>query len=134
VYLKLCNNIFEMIFNTFKIQIFKTFKKYSFFLGLAYLTITEVFAQDTTISNPLGDLKTLTDIVNRFTSFLIPTSVVGFMFCVIYATYIRLFSGGESAKEKLSMKVARNAAIGFFVIFVAGVALQVLGSVLKVNV
>lgn len=86
------------------------------------------------VKNPLPDIFSLSSLLNRFTSFLIPTAIIGFVLCVAYATYVRLFSSGDSAKEKQSFAIARNAAIGFFAIFMSGIVIQILSGFLKLNV
>lgn len=109
----------------------------TFFLILCVFIVsftTTVFAQSGEIKNPLGDLMSLTGLLNRFLSFLIPIAVVGFTLCILYATYIRLFAGGDSGKEKMGFTIARNAAIGFFIIFMAGIVLQLFGGVLKIDI
>jgi len=106
----------------------------SLFALLILNTSSHVFAQSAEIKNPLGDLMTLSGLLNRFLSFLIPIAVVGFTFCILYATYVRVFSSGDSGKEKASIAIARNAAIGFFIIFMAGVALQLFAGILKIDI
>lgn len=108
-----------------------------FFTTLAFLTFSiSAFAQSTNngaVQNPIG-LKSLADLVNNLTIFIIPTAIVGFVFCVLYAGYTRLFAAGESAQEKKSISIAKSAAIGFAVIFLASVALLLTANVFKLNV
>ncbi len=87
------------------------------------------------IQNPLGlTFQNVSELLNRAGALILPLSVVGFTFCVLYAGYIRLFANGNSSAEQKSMKVASSAAIGFAVIFLANVLLIILTSVLKVTI
>lgn len=81
------------------------------------------------IKNPI-DLQNLAELVTRFTSLIIPISVIGFVFCVIYAGYLRMFTGTNPQGEQKSMKVATNAAIGFALIFLANAFVYIVSSIL----
>lgn len=84
------------------------------------------------VTNTVG-FSNLADIINRLSVFIIPIAVIGFIACVIYSGYIRLFSAGDSNAEKKSMIVAKSAAIGFAIIFFANISLLLLSNILKLS-
>jgi len=84
------------------------------------------------IQNPTL-LDDLGEVISQVSKFVAPVAVLGFIFCVIYAGYVRMFALGNAEKEAKSMKIAISAAIGFAIIALAPVIVRIIGNILKVD-
>lgn len=84
------------------------------------------------ITNPLA-LANIADAISRATAFVTPVAVLGFIGCVIYAGFIRLFSQGDAEKEKKSMRIATSGAIGFALVFGAKLILSLVAAAIGVS-
>ncbi len=89
-----------------------------------------VYAVD--IVSPIK-LKNVGELINRISGLVIPLSVVGFIFSIIYAGFIRMTSAGNPDKEAKSMKVAISAAIGFAIMALAPIIVRVVVNLLGVE-
>lgn len=86
----------------------------------------------TAISNPT-DINTIGDLINRVSGFIQPVAIVALIACVIGAGFVRLTSAGNSEKEAQSMKILVSAAIGFAIIALAPLIVNILTTLLKVQ-
>lgn len=86
----------------------------------------------TSIPNPTG-LENIGQLITRASGITTPFAVVGFIFSVIYAGFVRMTAAGNPEKEAKSMKIAIAAAVGFIIITLAPLFVRVLGSFLEVD-
>ena len=111
-------------------------KRY-FYLFLIFFTAFLVgFAhpvQAVTLISPIR-FESLGEIITRASSIVTPLAVLGFIFTVIYAGWIRMTAAGDPEKEKKSMKVAIGAAVGFAIIALAPLIVKLLASLLGVTI
>jgi hypothetical protein len=84
------------------------------------------------IRNPTT-LQNLGQLITKISGVSTPLAVIGFIFSVIYAGFIRMTAAGNPEKEAKSMKIAIAAAVGFAIIALAPLAVRVLGSLLNVE-
>ncbi|MFC1780500.1 hypothetical protein ACFLY9_02300 [Patescibacteria group bacterium] len=86
----------------------------------------------TDIPNPTG-LKNLGQLIEKASGVVTPLAVVGFIFSVIYAGFVRMTAAGNAEKEAKSMKIAIAAAIGFAIMALAPLLVRVLANFLNVD-
>ncbi|MEI6887073.1 MAG: hypothetical protein WCK31_02435 [bacterium] len=85
-----------------------------------------------TIANPTA-ITSIGELINRISGFIQPAAIVALIACVIGAGFVRLTSAGNSEKEAQSMKILTAAAIGFAIIVLAPLIVNILTTLLKVN-
>ena len=78
-------------------------------------------------------LDTIGDLITKVSGVVTPLAVLGFIFTVIYAGFIRMTASGNAEKEAKSMKVAVGAAIGFAIIALAPLLVKLLSSLLNLD-
>jgi hypothetical protein len=86
----------------------------------------------TEIPNPTT-LENLGQLIEKASGVVTPLAVVGFIFSVIYAGFVRMTAAGNAEKEAKSMKIAIAAAIGFAIMALAPLLVKVLASFLNVD-
>jgi hypothetical protein len=86
----------------------------------------------TPIVNPIeiGDLGAL---ITKLSGIVTPLAVLGFIFSVIAAGWVRMTAAGNPEKEGKSMKMAVSAAIGFAIIALAPLIVKVFAKLIGVN-
>ncbi|MBN2015420.1 hypothetical protein JW766_01170 [Candidatus Dojkabacteria bacterium] len=94
------------------------------------LGYTPVFA--ISIPSPIT-LESIGELITKVSGVVTPLAVLGFIFSVIYAGFVRMTAGGNPEKEAKSMKIATAAAVGFAIIALAPLIVKVLASLLGVQ-
>ncbi len=84
------------------------------------------------VPNPTA-LDNIGELIEKASGVTTPLAVIGFIFCVIYAGFVRMTAAGNPEKEAKSMKIAIAAAVGFIIMALAPVLVKVLGNFLEVN-
>ncbi|MEI6462570.1 MAG: pilin [bacterium] len=79
------------------------------------------------------DIGSIGEFITRISNFVQPVAIVALIACVIGAGFVRLTSAGNSEKEAQSMKILTSAAIGFAIIALAPLIVNILTTLLKVN-
>jgi hypothetical protein len=86
----------------------------------------------TTIPIPTT-LVSLGELITKASGITTPLSVVGFIFTVIYAGFVRMTAAGNPDKEGKSMKIAIGAAVGFAIMALAPLLVRILASLLDID-
>lgn len=79
------------------------------------------------------DLETIGDLITKVSGIVTPLAVLGFIFSVIYAGFVRMTAAGNPEKEGKSMKIAVGAAIGFAIIALAPLLVKLLANLLNID-
>jgi hypothetical protein len=99
----------------------------SLVLALSY---TPVYAVE--IANPIT-ITNIGDLISKVSGITTPLAVVGFIFMVIYAGFVRMTAAGNAEKEAKGMKIAVSAMVGFAIIALAPLIVRILASFLGVQ-
>jgi len=75
-------------------------------------------------------LESIGELLNKVSGITTPLSVLGFIFCIIYAGWTRMTAAGNAEKEAKSMKIAVSAAIGFAIMALAPVLVKILANLI----
>jgi len=85
-----------------------------------------------TLPSPTG-LQNLGELITKASGVTTPLAVVGFIFTVIYAGFVRMTAAGNPDKEGKSMKIAIGAAVGFAIIALAPLFVRIMASLLDID-
>ena len=106
-------------------------KLITIFLSVVFLNILSIEVSAFDVPSPTS-LTNFGEVITRVSSLVTPTAVLGFIGSIIYAGYTRMIPGSSDREEK-SMKIAVGAAIGFGIIALAPLLVQILGGIFKVD-
>jgi hypothetical protein len=84
------------------------------------------------IPNPTA-LESIGDLITKASSLIPPFAILGFVGSVIYAGFVRMTAAGNPEKEAKSMKIAIAAAIGFAIIALAPLLVNLISGFLNVE-
>lgn len=110
-------------------------KIYKFFLLIISLLVYPngvLAADDKTIPSPTG-LENIGELITKASDLVAPFAVLGFIGSVIYAGYVRMFALGNAEKEQKAMKIAISAAIGFAIIAMAPLIVEISANLLNID-
>lgn len=93
-------------------------------------TTSPVVAVD--IDNPTS-LTSIGALIAKVSGLVPPFAVLGFIFSVIYAGFVKMTAAGNPEKEAKSMKIAIAAAVGFAIIALAPLIVNIVANILGVN-
>lgn len=106
---------------------------YNLFLLLLFVLGTvPVSAAENKIPPPTS-LGSIGELINKVSGVTTPLAVVGFIFMVIYAGFVRMTAAGSPDKEAKGMKIAVSAAIGFAIIALAPLLVKVIANIIGVK-
>jgi hypothetical protein len=91
---------------------------------------SSVYAVDIVSPIKIGSLGGL---ISKLSGIVVPLAVLGFIFSVIAAGWVRMTAAGNAEKEAKSMKMAVSAAIGFAIIALAPLIVKVLARLIGVE-
>jgi hypothetical protein len=91
-----------------------------------------VYADEVQLKNPTS-LENIGTLITKVSGVVTPLAVVGFIFMVIYAGFVRMTAAGDVEKEKRGMKIAVSAMIGFAIIALAPLLINVLARLIGVS-
>lgn len=78
-------------------------------------------------------IENIGQIISKISGLITPISVLGFIFTVIYAGFVRMTAAGDPEKEKKGMKIAVGAAIGFAIMALAPLFVKVLARIMGLD-
>lgn len=86
------------------------------------------------IADPAGDrFKDVVGIINNFSALIRPIAILAFLAMIIYGGFTKLTAAGDADKEKQAMMIIQAAIVGFVIIVLAPLIVEVVGTLLNVQ-
>ncbi len=114
----------------------KNINKFLFKLSLYFLCIINILIfplqnSQLIFANP-GDVRgptnySIMDVINNVTGLLGPLVLIVFLVMLVYGGFMRMTAGGDPEKEAQSNKIITGAVIGFIIIALAPLIINLLG-------
>ncbi len=100
----------------------------SAYMGLSLAAATNISASPQQITPPtnLG----IMDLIGRILNLVAPVIVLVFMGVIMYGGFVRMTAAGDPEKEKQSSQVLLAGVIGFVIIVLAPVIVNILGQII----
>ena len=99
-------------------------------IGSSLLVVSPVYAVEIPSPITLGNIG---DAITKVSGVVTPLAVLGFIFGMIYVGYLRMFSLGNPEKEQKSVKAALALTIGFAIVALAPVIVNVIAKLIGVK-
>ncbi|MCA9383292.1 hypothetical protein KC909_02920 [Candidatus Dojkabacteria bacterium] len=103
------------------------------FLLVTFFFWAPALAQNT-IENPISEsFKDIPSIVSSVSRWMRPLGIVALTLVITYGGYVRLTATGNPEKEKASALIIRSGIIGFIIIVLAPLLVDIVGSLLGID-
>lgn len=99
-----------------------------------------VFAAECKVGDGTGCIPNITffdnpaQLVGRALQLIQPVAIIGFVFSVVYAGFLKMSAGVNADGDKKAMTIAKAAITGFIIIFMASFITNIIMNLLGVKI